>query len=109
MERRQLARLNINLRVTDIETGETWGFTENFHSEGMRLMSMKQIKINEIINILISIPNSEGSETKLAFKAQCVWVEKETNPLLHISGFKFIFPSDEIKKYIQVQLRDLPI
>ncbi len=107
MERRALKRLNIKLNVSEKESGELIGVTENFHLGGMMLTSMKPVLVGDKLDVIIDIPDKDNKIKKLSFMTQCCWLADNKNPILYSAGFRFIFPSRHIKEYIQIQLEGL--
>ncbi len=99
-ERRNLNRLNLHLKVFEQETGERLGLTQNIHCEGMVLMTIKPFINGEAIQVMIELPD-DGETKKLTLTAVSCWSSHDKKTLTYDVGFRFCYPSPEMKSFYE--------
>ncbi len=97
-EKRYLDRLNLTLKVYELETGKRLGLTENIHCGGMKLITVRSFAIEETIQVIIEIP-VEGITKKLTLTAVSCWSVLDTKTLTYDVGFRFLYSSAEMKSF----------
>lgn len=105
-ERRKLKRYSTRLRVFNQETGELLGYAENFHTQGMMLMSKEPIPDKKEIHICFGIANEDTEQKKISLTTYKIWNSfTDTSPRLYCTGLFFSKPSnealDKIKRLIE--------
>ena len=99
-ERRNLDRLNLNLKVFARESGERLGLTENIHCGGMSLMTVKPFVIGEAIQVVIELPD-RGETKRLTLTAASCWSVLDTKNLTYNVGFRFLHPSPQMRSFYE--------
>jgi len=107
-ERRKLDRLNLNLKVIERETGDRLGITENIHCEGMSLMTVRSFVIGEATQVVIELPG-EGETKKLTLAAVSCWSVHNKITLTYDVGFRFLYPSPEMRSFYETLFDGLDV
>lgn len=99
-ERRYLDRLYLTLKVFERESGQRLGLTENIHCGGMKLITLKPFINGEVIQVVIEL--ADGDETKkLTLTAASCWSVLDSETLTYDVGFRFVYPSPEMKSFYE--------
>ncbi len=107
-EYRKLKRYSARLKVFEQETGMLLGYTENLHTEGMKLMSKEPIPDKKEIQIFLGDSDADGKGEKILLSVFRIWSGfSDTVPRFYYSGLHFIDPSDEALDSIQAIIDEL--
>ncbi len=102
VEKRQLKRYSVRLKVHLQETNEVLGYVVNLHKKGMMLMSMATLPENKEINIWFGTTNVNEKQEKIFLTVYKVWSSFTENvPRLYCCGLHYVNPSDEALYKIQ--------
>ena len=102
VEKRQLKRYSVRLKVHLQETNEVLGYVVNLHKKGMMLMSMTTLPENKEINIWFGTTNVNEKQEKIFLTVYKVWSSFTENvPRLYCCGLHYVNPSDEALYKIQ--------
>ena len=105
-ERRYLDRLNLNLKVFERETGERLGLTENIHCEGMMLITVKPFTTGKTLQVIIELPSGDGTKKLVLTAVSCWNVHDKENSIYNV-GFRFLYPSPEMKSFYETLFHGL--
>ena len=102
VEKRQLKRFSVRLKVYSQETNEVLGYVVNLHTMGMLLMSMTTLPENKEIKIWFGTKNGDEEQEKIFLTLYRVWSSFTENvPRLYYFGLHYVNPSDEALDKIQ--------
>ena len=108
-EDREFKRFIINVKVFDLETNECMGYSANMHSEGMMVMSEKQLSAGKNYNLIIRHYQEDDEQIEIPLAARCMWSKAGNNPDFFHAGFKFIDPSPKKILAIDELIWDLAV
>ncbi len=102
-DRRTIKRRHLiyYLRVWQLENNLPLGQVVDINSRGMMLIGEKAIPTGQELNLKIHLPDSEGENKYLSFKAICRWSDRDINTAFYDSGFEFVETSEEKIETIQ--------
>jgi len=76
------------LRVTDRNTDEQVGRVIDLTTEGIRLVSEQPIGIDQIYQLKMIVPQSDGPTEEVVFDADSIWHKSDVNPDFFDTGMK---------------------
>lgn len=107
-EKRRLKRFSARLKVYSQLTDELLGYSDNLHTEGMRIVSKKPIPKNQELQIWFGATKEEKKLNRIFLSAYKVWESfTDNDDRFYYSGLHFVSPSEETLDKIQSLLDDL--
>jgi c-di-GMP-binding flagellar brake protein YcgR len=102
-ERRAIKRRHLiyYLRVWQIDQNSALGHVVDINTEGMMLISERQVAIGKEMDLELRLPDSEGELKPMRFKAICRWCNKDINSAFYDSGFEFLSKSSQEMETLQ--------
>ena len=86
-------------RVTDRRTGRLLGYLVDMSTNGAQLVGNVPLKINEVIEIRIDLPDDFAPYSALEMLARSVWTRPDEDPELFKTGLQLS----------EIKLADIPI
>jgi len=108
-EDREYKRFIVNVKVFDLVTNECIGYSANMHSEGMMLMSEKQLPAGKKYKLVIRHYQVDDEQIEIPLVARCMWSKAGNNPDFYHAGFKFIDSSPKQILAIDELIWDLAV
>lgn len=103
-EKRRLKRIQLEclLNVYDDNSVEPIGQVLDIHVEGFLLMHDCYMPPKKLYTLRMDLPEEMLELNHIVFEAECVWSEKEFEPGLYNSGFRFKEPSLKNHKILEL-------
>jgi hypothetical protein len=91
-DRRTIKRRHLifYLRVWELEADRPLGHVVDITSEGLMLISEQPIPVGQEYALEVRLPDTEGAEIPMHFRAVCRWCDNDINPSFYDSGFEFL-------------------
>ncbi len=96
-EKRKLKRRHLiyYLRIYSGKSKTPLGFLVDIHSEGIMIISEKEIKTGKQFDLKMDLPKSAGEKKSVLFKTKSIWCTKGVNSDLYETGFEFVNISEK--------------
>lgn len=88
-ENRKLQRLTLYLKVFDNETNSLLGHTANIHTDGMMLVTARQLVLDKDYNLRLEHVRDDFKKISISLFAKSVWNKTARNSNDHNVGFQF--------------------
>lgn len=107
-ERRGILRRHLiyYLRVWDLQTNELLGHIVDITTDGVMLISEKEIAVDKRYDLEIRWHNPEDEFQKIRFRAQSRWSSNDVNPDFYDTGFELLDPSEEVLEPIRQMIME---
>lgn len=93
-------------RVFNRRTGELIGHIVDITTNGMKLISERQHKVNEEIDLKIELSPRLAGHEEISLNATSLWCKKSINTDFYDTGFKFNHPSDILIEIIDMFINE---
>ncbi|WP_037375793.1 PilZ domain-containing protein [Sedimenticola selenatireducens] len=102
-ERRAILRRHLiyYLRVWDTATDKLLGHIVDINTDGLMLISEKQIETGKSFELEIRWQDMEGNPERIRFSAVSRWSNNDINSAFFDTGFQLVDPSEEILEPIR--------
>ncbi|WP_321528522.1 PilZ domain-containing protein [Sedimenticola selenatireducens] len=102
-ERRAILRRHLiyYLRVWDTATDKLLGHIVDINTDGLMLISEKQIETGKPFELEIRWQDMEGNPERIRFSAVSRWSNNDINSAFFDTGFQLVDPSEEILEPIR--------
>lgn len=97
-DRRSIKRRHLiyYLRVWDTATEQVIGHVVDITTEGLMLISDREISLNQTFDLELRWNGGEQGERTIAFRAQSRWIDNDVNPAFYDIGFKLLEDSKSV-------------
>jgi hypothetical protein len=89
-----------HIDVINKDYDEKIGTLVDISPKGLRIKSEEQIDVNEYLNLLLRLPDKIFGKRTISLIAQCVWSQRDTDPIYWSSGFEFFEVSQDDRSAI---------
>lgn len=88
-ENRKLERLTLYIKVFDNETNSLLGHTANIHTDGMMLVTRRQLALDKDYNLRLEHVRDDFKKISISLFAKGVWNKTSHNSDDYNIGFQF--------------------
>ena len=108
-DRRRSERHNLimYLRVHDQSSGELLGHVVDLSTGGLMLVSDTPFKPKSIYKLGVALPYTEQADSVVEIDVECRWCGPDINDDYYDVGFRFIYPTAELRELIAGLIEDV--
>ena len=107
IESRRFERLIINVKIIEVSTETTLGYSANMHTEGLMIRSLMDIPIDKEFNVRIEHMQFDDEYVKIPLEIKCRWCSPDKNSDFFKAGFQIIDPTPSQRRGITGLIEEL--